>query len=301
MPSFQLLLASLAACAILAACTHRDDRSHAATTDGSKPVGTQSPVPGTVPDADAPAKIPSPSSSPRPSGPPPQNPNTAVRVDLSRAKATTYHSVSTGGNHIALTFDDGPHKTNTPRLLDILKERNIKATFFVVGPRVKSHPAIVRRMIAEGHEVANHTMTHGDLSGMTDAQIRTELDGCQAAIVAACGVTPRLMRAPYGSLKNAQKIFIKDTWGYPNIHWSVDPKDHERPGPSVVANRIVSNTRAGGIVLVHDIHAPSIVAMPQALDGLLSKGFSFVTVSQLISLGNKPVASVNTDAAPSGS
>lgn len=178
-------------------------------------------------------------------------------------------------------------------MLDILKERNIKATFFVVGPRVKSHPAIVRRMIAGGHEVANHTMTHGDLSGMTDAQIRTELDGCHAAIVTACGVEPRLMRAPYGSLENAQKIFIKDTWGYPNIHWSVDPKDHERPGPSVVAKRILSNTKAGGIVLVHDIHAPSIVAMPQALDGLLNKGFRFVTVSQLISLGNKPVASSN--------
>ena len=219
--------------------------------------------------------------------PPQRNPNTDVRVDLSRAKATTYYSVDTGGNHIALTFDDGPHGKNTPRLLDMLKARNIKATFFVVGPNVIRYPAIMQRMVAEGHEVANHTMTHGYLSRMSDAQIRSELDGCRDAIIAACGVTPRLMRAPYGSLKNSQKIFIKETWGYPNIYWSVDPKDHERPGPSVVANRILANTRAGGIVLVHDIHAPSIVAMPQTLDGLLEKGFSFVTVSELISLGNR--------------
>ena len=223
----------------------------------------------------------------KPGTPPQRNPSTRVKVDLSRAKATTYHSVSTGGPHIALTFDDGPHGTNTPRLLDMLRERNIKATFFVVGPNARRYPSIMKRIVAEGHEIGNHTMTHGDLSKMSNAQIRTELDGCRDAIIASCGVNPRLMRAPYGSLGSAQKIFIKDTWGYPNIHWSVDPKDYQRPGPSVVANRILSNTRAGGIVLVHDIHAPSVVAMPQTLDGLLKKGFRFVTVSQLISLSGR--------------
>ena len=221
------------------------------------------------------------------SGPPGRSPDTNVKIDLSRAKATTYHSVKTGGNHIALTFDDGPHRTNTPRLLDMLKERNIKATFFVVATNARRYPDIMKRMVAEGHEVANHTVTHGNLSLMSNAGIKRELDGCRDAIIASCGVNPRVMRAPYGALKNAQKIYIRDTWGYPNIHWSVDPEDWKKPGPSVIANRIIANTRAGGIVLVHDIHASSIVAMPQALDGLLRKGFRFVTTSQLISLGNR--------------
>ena len=222
-----------------------------------------------------------------PSGPPPRNANTNVRVDLSRAKSTTYHSVNTGGNHIALTFDDGPHPKNTPRLLDMLKERNIKATFFVVGPNARRYPGIMKRMVAEGHEIGNHTMTHGNLANMSNAAVKRELDGCRDAIIQSCGVNPRLMRAPYGSLKSSQKLYIKDTWGYPNIHWSVDPEDWKKPGPSVVANRIISRTQPGGIVLVHDIHAASIVAMPQALDGLLRKGFRFVTTSQLISLGNQ--------------
>ena len=232
------------------------------------------------------------------SGPPPRNSSTNVRIDLSKARATTYHSVSTGGPHIALTFDDGPHPKNTPRLLDMLRERNIKATFFVVGPNAKRYPGIMKRMVAEGHEIGNHTMTHGNLSKMSNAAIKRELDGCRDAIIQSCGVNPRLMRAPYGALKSAQKIYIKETWGYPNIHWSVDPEDWKKPGPSVVANRIISRTRPGGIVLVHDIHAPSIVAMPQALDGLLRKGFRFVTTSQLISLGNSRVASEEAEKPP---
>jgi len=233
-----------------------------------------------------------------PSGPPPRNQPTNVRIDLNAAKSTTYHSVNTGGNHIALTFDDGPHGTNTPRLLDMLKARDIKATFFVVGPNARRYPGIMKRIVAEGHEIGNHTMTHGNLAKMSNASIKRELDGCRDAIIQSCGVNPRVMRAPYGALKSAQKIYIKDTWGYPNIHWSVDPEDWKRPGPSVVANRITSRTRAGGIVLVHDIHAPSIVAMPQALDGLLNKGFRFVTTSQLISLGNRTASVEDTPPTP---
>jgi len=242
------------------------------------------------------SSVPGNGASTNPSGPPGWNPSTNVKIDLAKAKATTYHSVSTGGNFIALTFDDGPHRTNTPRLLDMLKERNIKATFFVVGPNARMYPDIMKRIVAEGHELGNHTMTHGDLSKMSSASIKRELDGCRDAIIGSCGVNPRVMRAPYGALTSAQKLYIKDTWGYPNIHWSVDPEDWKRPGPNVVASRILSNTRPGGIVLVHDIHAASVVAMPQTLDGLLRKGFRFVTTSQLISLGNTTGAEVSASA-----
>lgn len=199
----------------------------------------------------------------------------------------SYSSVNVSLPFIALTFDDGPHPVNTPRLLDILKERNVKATFYVVGTNAKAYPSIMRRIVAEGHEIGNHTVTHGDITKMSQDQVRRELTDAQNAIVAATGVAPRTMRPPYGAITAAQKTWIRNEFGFPAILWSVDPEDWKRPGSSVVASRLVSGARPGGILLVHDIHAPSIDAMPSAIDQLLAKGFQFVTVTQLIAMENK--------------
>ena len=211
------------------------------------------------------------------------NPN----VSLPRGgvgRQNSYSRVSMSEPYLALTFDDGPHPTNTPRLLDILKKRNVKATFYVVATNARRHPHLLRRMIAEGHEIANHTETHGDLSKMSESQVRRELTVSHQAIVSATGVPPRTMRPPYGAIRSDQKVWIKNEFGYPCIMWSVDPQDWKRPGASVVTRRLVSGASPGGILLVHDIHAPSIDAMPSALDQLLAKGYRFVTVTQLISL-----------------
>ncbi len=194
----------------------------------------------------------------------------------------SYSSVQTSKPYIALTFDDGPHPTNTPRLLDILKQRNVKATFYVVGTNVKRYPQIMRRIVAEGHEVANHTVTHGYLTKMSDAAVRKELADARDAIIAVTGVTPKTMRPPYGAISSAQKAWIRREFGYPSILWSVDPMDWKRPGSSVVTQRLVSGARPGGILLVHDIHAPTIDAIPSTVDQLLAKGFQFVTVTELL-------------------
>lgn len=199
---------------------------------------------------------------------------------------TSYSRVKTGQPYIAMTFDDGPHPTNTPRLLDMLKQRNIRATFFVVGPNSKTYPHILRRMVAEGHEVANHTWTHGDMTKISQAAVRKELADSRDAIVAATGVAPKLWRPPYGAVNTNLKNWIKQEFGYPTIMWSVDPLDWKRPGPSVVADRLVSGTGNGGILLAHDIHKPTIDAMPSTFDRLLAKGYKFVTVSQLIALSS---------------
>ncbi len=200
---------------------------------------------------------------------------------------TTYSSVSVSQPCVAMTFDDGPHPSNTPRLLDMLKQRNIKATFFVVGTNSQAYPQILRRMIAEGHEIANHTWTHANITTLSTDALRRELRDSADAITKATGVTPTLFRPPYGATTANIKALIKSEFGYPSIIWSVDPEDWKRPGVQVVADRLVAGARPGGILLAHDIHKPTIDAMPSALDRLLAKGFQFVTVSQLIALGQK--------------
>ena len=211
---------------------------------------------------------------------------------------TSYSSVTAPGPFIAITFDDGPVVPNTPRLLDMLAARGIKATFFTVGYNVARHPNIIRRIVAEGHEIANHTWNHPKLSGMSDSGVRSELQRSHDALTNITGTAPRMYRPPYGAITARQKQWIMSEFGYPTIQWSVDPQDWRTKNAATTRSRILSETRAGAIILVHDIHASSIDAMPGTLDGLLSKGFRFVTVSQLINLsegrgtGAAPVAAV---------
>ncbi len=194
----------------------------------------------------------------------------------------TYFSIETSEKVIAITFDDGPHGVNTPRLLDMLKKRGVKATFYVVGNMVEYNPQILKRMIAEGHEIGNHTVTHGNLARMSDASLRKELQDAHDMIVDATGVAPKSMRPPGGAITNDQKKLMLKEFGYPTILWSVDPEDWKRPGASVVTSRLVNGARPGGILLVHDLHAPTVDAMPSTLDQLLAKGYRFVTVTELI-------------------
>lgn len=210
----------------------------------------------------------------------------------------SYTSAPGPGPFIAITFDDGPVVPNTPRLLDMLAARGIKATFFTVGYNVQRHPNIVRRIVTEGHEIANHTWTHGKLSSMSDGGVRSELQRSHDALTNITGVAPRMYRPPYGAITARQKEWIMSEFGYPTILWSVDPQDWKTRSASMTRSRILDGTRPGSIILVHDIHASSIDAMPGTLDGLLARGFRFVTVGQLINLhqgrapGAAPVAAV---------
>lgn len=199
----------------------------------------------------------------------------------------TYFSIQTDQKVIAITFDDGPHGVNTPRLLDMLKKRNIRATFYVVGNMVSYNPQILRRMIAEGHEIGNHTVKHGNLARMSTESLRKELQAAHDMIEEATGIEPRTMRPPGGAITNEQKKYMLREFGYPTILWSVDPEDWKRPGASVVASRLINGARPGGILLVHDLHKPTVDAMPQTLDALLAKGYRFVTVTELIQMDQR--------------
>ncbi len=213
------------------------------------------------------------------------NPDVSFRGDPSRLGQITYRNGSRALPYVALTFDDGPHGTNTPRLMDILRSRNVKATFYVLGPRVRSQPAVMSRMVSEGHEVGNHSWTHRNMSRLNDGVVLKEFQDTHQAVIDATGVAPKTQRPPYGAMTTAQRAMLRERLGYPCIMWDVDPQDWRRPGSSVVSSRILSDTRNGSIVILHDIHAPSVDAVPAVLDGLISRGFTFVTVSQLLSMG----------------
>jgi len=194
----------------------------------------------------------------------------------------TFNSVHVDGPYIAMTFDDGPSATLTPKLLDLLAAHHIKATFFVIGENVAEHPDIVARAAREGHEIANHSWSHPNLAKMSDDGVRRQLWQTDAAIKSAAGTRPTLLRPPYGSITEREKRWIHDEFGYQIVLWDVDPYDWKRPGPAVVRNRILQETRPGSIVLSHDIHPGTIEAMPSTFDALEAKGFKFVTVSELI-------------------
>ncbi|MDD5349439.1 MAG: polysaccharide deacetylase family protein [Chthoniobacteraceae bacterium] len=201
----------------------------------------------------------------------------------------SYSSVHPDGPYIALTFDDGPGKTTTPRLLDLLAQRHIKVTFFVLGENAKDNPDIIKRELAEGHEIANHSWDHENLAKKSEEGLRSEIVKTQDAIFQITGTKPKVLRPPYGAITEHQKKWINEQFGLKVVLWEVDPNDWKKPGSSVIARRIVEGTRPGSIILSHDIHAQTVDAMPEVLDGLLAKGFKFVTVSELIAMDH-PVA-----------
>src|SRR5256885_5116130 len=125
----------------------------------------------------------------------------------------TFNSVHVDGPFIALTFDDGPNATLTPKLLDLLAARHLKATFFVVGQNAADHPDILKRAVREGHEIGNHSWSHPNLGKMSDEAVRRELQKTDDAITAAIGKRPTLFRPPYGSITARQKERIHQGFG----------------------------------------------------------------------------------------
>ncbi len=242
----------------------------------------------------------------------PEPPHTSLPADANAPvpagqKQITFSQCHVDGPYVAMTFDDGPHASNTPRLLDMLKQRNIKATFFVVGQCAAEYPAIMKRIVAEGHEVANHSWSHPLLSKMGEGSVTEQLQKTHDAIVNTTGVVPKVMRPPYGGFTANQRAWANGKWGYKIILWDVDPLDWKVRNAEHVKSEILRHTVAGSIVLSHDIHKSTVDAMPDTLDGLTGRGFKFVTVSELLAMDKptvakpKPVLPVKiTEAAPVG-
>jgi peptidoglycan/xylan/chitin deacetylase (PgdA/CDA1 family) len=196
----------------------------------------------------------------------------------------SYSQVSGVGKTIAITFDDGPSPKLTPMLLDILKQRGIKATFFVIGQNAAEFPDILKREVAEGHEIGNHSWSHPQLNHLSADGVTAQIEKTNAAIRAAIGHDPVLIRPPYGATNAKLDHRFNDQYGMKVILWDFDPLDWKYRNSARVEREILSQTKPGSIILVHDIHATSVAAMPETLDALIAKGYKFVTVSELIAM-----------------
>lgn len=191
-------------------------------------------------------------------------------------KIPTTHKV------VALTVDDGPHYKTTPELLKVLKEKNVKVTMFVLGENVKAHPELVASAVKDGHEIATHAYTHKHLTKMTQAECAAELDKTEA-VLKSIAVKPHLFRPP-GGLYNESVIKEADKRCYTTILWSIDPKDWQRPSVAQVVNTVTNTVEPGSIVLLHDgqYPLPTPQAVGQIIDNLRAKGYTFVTISELL-------------------
>ncbi|ARQ13186.1 chitooligosacharide deacetylase 1 (plasmid) [Rhizobium etli] len=162
-----------------------------------------------------------------------------------------------GKGSVYLTFDDGPHPFCTPEVLDVLAEHGVPATFFVIGEYAADQPKLIQRMIAEGHEVANHTMTHPDLSICEPSEVQRQILEADRAIKGASGQAPvRHIRAPYG-IWTEDVLTTAASAGLTAVHWSVDPRDWSNPGVDAIVGAVLDSIRPGAIVLLHDGCPPS--------------------------------------------
>lgn len=181
-------------------------------------------------------------------------------------------------NIIAITFDDGPRKNTTEKLLDGLKERGVKASFFLVGTNIEGNEDIIKRMYDEGHLIGNHTYSHVQLSKVSAQQAYDEIVKTNEIISHITGETPKYIRPPYGSYSNSLLMKINMT----PVLWSVDPDDWDTSNTGKVVQSVVKNVKCGDIILLHDIYDSSVTAALEIIDQLKAKGYVFVTVDQLL-------------------
>ena len=191
--------------------------------------------------------------------------------------------VTANNKVIALTFDDGPWHQTTEAAMNLLKQYGGKGTFFVVGNLVGRYPDLVKRMVAEGHEVANHTWSHR-LAYSSPAVAAREIDSASAAIAKYTGFSTRIYRPPGGILNNGLVNYARSK-GYAILMWSTDTMDWRSRQPEAIRQRVLRSLKPGAIVLMHDGGGPrwaTISALSKLLPELQAKGYRFVTVSELL-------------------
>ncbi len=194
-----------------------------------------------------------------------------------------YASGADSSKQIALTFDDGPHPVYTDRILDVLGKYGVRATFFAIGQNVEYYPEPFARLVAEGHSVGGHTYSHGHIKGMTQQRLQEEFMKSRK-VFEKFGVTPRLFRPPEG-VCDEKVIEISAKESCEIILWRVDTGDWRSPSKEHIVETVLNHVKGGEIILMHDYVAGKSNtpdALEVLLPELLSRGYEFVTVEELI-------------------
>lgn len=212
-----------------------------------------------------------------------KSPRESLAETVSRqSQAETKTNEITGENaemkKIALTFDDGPHPVYTPMLLEGLRERGVKVTFFLMGSAVESYPDIVKQIAEDGHLIGNHTFHHVSLENADDNMIQAEVVSANELIEEVSGQYPQFIRPPFGQCSDR----IESQTGMLCVLWNIDPLDWCTADASKVVQRVVSKARENGIILMHDQYKTSVMAAFTIIDELQKEGYDFVTVDEIL-------------------
>jgi peptidoglycan/xylan/chitin deacetylase (PgdA/CDA1 family) len=196
---------------------------------------------------------------------------------------------STDEPKIALTFDDGPHATSTPQILNLLDKFKVSATFFLVGKHLKKHHEIARRMVSAGHEIGNHTFSHSLLYASTKNRIRDEISRTDALLRNIDGAEPKFFRPPAGFFTK-RVLDVVEQMGYQAVVGDVYPRDPHLPGKEKIVDRVLQRTVAGSIIILHDggntqcvDRSQTIEALYEIIPRLKTEGFEFLTLTDLLS------------------
>lgn len=198
---------------------------------------------------------------------------------VSRQRAeTNKEQIETEKKKIALTFDDGPHEKYTPMLLDGLKERNVRANFFLMGKNAEAYPDIVKRMKKEGHIIGNHSYSHVQLNAMKEVEACQEMTKANSILEEITGEIPNYVRPPFGAWSHNLDCITNMIV----VLWDVDPLDWQCQNKELVVKRVVSKVKEGDIILLHDSYQSTVEATFEIIDTLEKEGYEFVTLDEIL-------------------
>jgi peptidoglycan/xylan/chitin deacetylase (PgdA/CDA1 family) len=192
-------------------------------------------------------------------------------------------------NQVALTFDDGPDSKYTPQILDILKEHNVKATFFLLGKLSQKYQGVVKRIAREGHTIANHTWSHANLTQLETDEVEAEVEKTTKIIKEITNRKVNLLRPPYGHFSNELREMFAQT-NYEIIHWSVDTLDWRAKNKQEIIDKVEGQLHNGAIILLHSAGGPTqdltptVQALPELIEEIKARGLDLVTVDDLLNL-----------------
>lgn len=217
--------------------------------------------------------------------------NSNVFAETKNKDSHIYAANRNAGKYIALTFDDGPHPKYTDMILDILKENDAKATFFVIGKNAQQYPELILRENEEGHEIGNHTYSHPDMKGISVDKAVEEIMLTQDVISDITGKRPTLFRSPGGIFSDELVLILESIECKPVLwSWRQDTRDWALPSVKSIVDTVINNIRDGDIILFHDYNmkgSPTPDALKIILPKLKEMGYNFVTVSELISINGQ--------------